>query len=253
MSIEQLPKLYRELADWWPVLSAPEDYAKEAAFCEQALRAACSLEPQTLLELGSGGGNNASYLKKHFQATLVDLAPGMLEVSRALNPECEHIPGDMRQVRLGRQFDLVFIHDAIMYMTTESDLRQAIQTAYLHCRPGGAALFAPDYVRENFKAHTDHGGHDRGNRALRYLEWILDPDPTDNSFLSVMVYLLREGTETIECVLDQHLLGLFSRDQWLQWLTETGFEASVVPFIHSDSTPGDGEVFVGRKPVGADG
>lgn len=31
-----------------------------------------------------------------------------------------------------------------------------------------------------------------------------------------MVYLLREGTEAIECVLDHHLFGLFSRDQGLQ-------------------------------------
>ena len=102
-TIEHLPKLYRELADWWPILSAPEDYAEEAAFYEQALRAACSFEPATLLELGSGGGNNASHLKRHFQVTLVDLAPGMLQVIQALNPECEHIQGDMRQVRLGRQ------------------------------------------------------------------------------------------------------------------------------------------------------
>jgi len=78
----------------------PEEYAEEAAFYEKALRAGCSCEPATLLELGSGGGNNASHLKRHFQVTLVDLAPGMLKVSQALNPECEHLQGDMRQVRL---------------------------------------------------------------------------------------------------------------------------------------------------------
>ena len=39
-----------------------------------------------------------------------------------------------------------------MYLTTERDLGLAIETAYIHCRPGGAALFAPDYVRETFFA-----------------------------------------------------------------------------------------------------
>ncbi len=29
----------------------------------------------------------------------------------------------------GRQFDAVFVHDAICYMATESDLRKAIETA----------------------------------------------------------------------------------------------------------------------------
>lgn len=246
---EHLPKLYRELADWWHVLSAPEDYAEEAAFYEQVLRAACSFEPHTLLELGSGGGNNASHLKKHFQMTLVDLAPGMIEVSRLSNPECEHVHGDMRTISLNRKFDAVFIHDAIMYMVTEEDLRQAMKSAYIHCKPGGAALFAPDHTRENFKPSTDHGGHDRGDRSLRYLEWTMEPDIEGAPYSFVMVYLLREGSGNVECILDKHEFGLFSRDQWLQWLTETGFEASSIPFVHSEIPPGDCEIFIGRKPL----
>ena len=47
----------------------------------------------------------------------------MLALSATLNPECEHLEGDMRTLRLGRTFDVVFIHDAISYLTTEDDLR----------------------------------------------------------------------------------------------------------------------------------
>jgi SAM-dependent methyltransferase len=248
--VEQLPKLYRELADWWPVLSTPEEYAEEAAFYEKALRAECDFEPKTLLELGSGGGNNALHLKKHFQVTLVDLAPGMLAVSQALNPDCEHLLGDMRTVRLDRQFDLVFIHDAIVYMATEAELRQAIQTAYVHCRSGGAVLFAPDHIEENFKTETGHGGRDRGDRSLRYLAWTLKPNP-DGTYLYVMAYLLREGTGAVRCILDQHHFGLFSRAKWLQWMKAAGFDARAVPFVHRDVPLGDGELFVGRKPTTA--
>jgi SAM-dependent methyltransferase len=140
--VQELPKLYRELADWWPILSAPADYAEEAAFYHEAITSLCSFRPRTMLELGSGGGNNASHLKRHYELTLVDLSPGMLTVSQELNPECEHLQGDMRTVRLGRTFDAVFIHDAIVYMATEEDLRRAIETAYVHIRPGGVALFA---------------------------------------------------------------------------------------------------------------
>ena len=118
----QYPKLYSELAAWWPLLSAPEEYAEEAAFYRKAILAACSTPPHTMLELGSGGGNNASHLKQHFRMALVDRSPDMLEVSRALNPECEHIEGDMRSLRLARTFDAVFIHDALMHLTSEGDL-----------------------------------------------------------------------------------------------------------------------------------
>ncbi|GAG05735.1 unnamed protein product, partial [marine sediment metagenome] len=110
----EAPKLYSELAEWFHLLTAPDDYAEEAEFYRQVIGTTSEQKPQTMLELGSGGGNNASHLKHHFQITLVDLSDPMLEISRKLNPECEHIQGDMRTVRLDRLFDVVFIHDAIV-------------------------------------------------------------------------------------------------------------------------------------------
>ncbi|MBM3144406.1 MAG: class I SAM-dependent methyltransferase [Chloroflexi bacterium] len=240
-----LPKLYRELADWWPVLSAPEEYAEEAEFYRQTILSHCGYPPKTMLELGCGGGNNASHLKAHFELTLVDLSPGMLAVSRKLNPECEHLQGDMRDIRLGRQFDVVFIHDAIAYMTTESDLRRAIETAYCHCKPGGVALFAPDQVRETFKTSTDHGGHDGEGCSLRYLEWAWDPDPEDTRYLVYMVYLLRRGDNAVRCVEDRHELGLFSHDDWMRLIREAGFQPKSLPFGHSLLEPGSTFVFLG--------
>src|ERR1700683_702097 len=137
-------KLYDELAEWWPLFSAPADYAEEAAFFAQVLNDSCKPPPRTVLELGSGGGNNALYLKSKFEMTLVDLSPQMLAVSRALNPECEHREGDMRSGNIGRRFVAVFVHDAMAYMTTTADLDAAIRTAYRHFRAGGVALFVPD-------------------------------------------------------------------------------------------------------------
>ena len=91
--------MYGELAGWWPLLSAPGSYAEEAEIYRRLLVEAADRPPVTVLELGSGGGNNASHLKAHFRMTLVDLSPGMLKVSRELNPECEHVQVDMRTVR----------------------------------------------------------------------------------------------------------------------------------------------------------
>ena len=107
-------KLYTELAPWWPLLSPPDDYRDEAAFFHQVLVAAGLPASPTLLELGCGGGSNAVHLKAHFaKVTLTDLSPRMLALSRTLNPDCEHLVGDMRTLRLGRVFDVIFIHDAI--------------------------------------------------------------------------------------------------------------------------------------------
>ena len=236
-------RLYDELADWWPLMSAPADYAEEAAFFARVLTDACTPPPRTVLELGSGGGNNAFHLKSKFEMTLVDVSPQMLAVSRALNPECKHHEGDMRTVRLERTFDATFIHDAIMYMTSADDLAAAIRTAYLHCRAGGVALFVPDYVRETFVAHTSHGGHDGDGRGLRYLEWSVDPDPADTTYRTDYTIVLRDHGGDTRVVQDCHVEGLFPRAEWLRLLRGAGFE----PGITSDEWGRD--LFVAKRPA----
>jgi SAM-dependent methyltransferase len=186
------PRLYGDLASWFHLLTSPEEYAEEAEIYRQLLVGAADEPIRTVLELGSGGGNNASHLKRHFDMTLTDLSAEMLELSGTLNPECDHAEGDMRTMRLGREFDAVFVHDAIDYMTTTDDLRAAMETAFVHCRPGGVALFVPDFVRERFEPRTSHGGNDGPTRALRYLEWDWDPDPEDDTYVVDFAVLLRE-------------------------------------------------------------
>jgi SAM-dependent methyltransferase len=249
MSVEKLPRLYTELADWFHLLTAPEEYDEEAAYYLRSMVEATGAPPMTLLDLGSGGGNLAFHYKRQVASTLVDLSPQMLAISRAINPECEHLQGDMRSVRLGRTFDAVLVHDAVMYLTTESDLREAMTTAFVHCRPGGVAIFAPDAMRETFVPQTDHGGHDGEGRALRYLEWSWDPDPTDNSYLVDYVYLLHEDGKLPRCELETHESGLFSRADWLRLLAEVGFEASVRPLEHSEIPPGSAEILVAVRPA----
>ena len=179
--------------------------------------------------------------------TLVDLSPGMLKVSKKLNPEIEHIQGDMRTVRLDKEFDAVFIHDAIVYMSSREDLFKALKTAFIHCKPGGVALFATDHCKETYKPYTSHGGHDSGNKGLRYLEWSWDPDPSNSTYLVDFAYLFKEEDHSVQCVHDRHVCGLFTRDEWLQFITIVGFEASIVPFLHSEIEPGTCDVFVGVK------
>jgi SAM-dependent methyltransferase len=159
-------RLYDDIADWWPVISPPSEYAEEAELYVEMICASARRPVREVLELGSGGGNNASHMKHAFAMTLVEPADGMREISRNLNPECTHLPGDMRHVRLGQTFDAVFVHDAVMYMTTEDDLHAALQTVAAHLAPGGVALVAPDATVEMFSEATEHGGAEDGrNRA----------------------------------------------------------------------------------------
>jgi hypothetical protein len=152
--------------------------------------------------------------------------------------------GDMRAVRLNRQFDAVFVHDAISYLTSEADVAKAIETAVVHCRRGGVALFAPDHVRENFRPGTDCGGHDGETRAMRYLEWSWDPDPNDTTVTTDYTYTFRDADGSMRVVHDRHIEGMFPRATWLRLFRQAGFDPRVVPFNHSELEPGTYEIFV---------
>jgi SAM-dependent methyltransferase len=221
-------KIYSTLKDWWPFILSVESRQEEGLLFRRLFQELSDSPPRMLLELGCGGGGTASYFKPDLALTLTDILPEMLEVSRKLNPESDHILGDMRTLRLDRTFDVVYIHDAIMYMTTEDDLRQAITTATVHCRPGGLLVIYPDYIRENFVEGCDINSeaHDEPRRGLGFMEWYFDPDHGDTHYEVHFAIMLRRGND-VEVVHDHHRFGLFPRDTWLRLLDEAGFEASL--------------------------
>lgn len=241
------PIFYGDLAAWWPRLSEVEDYEEEATFAG-ALLAGGESPARTVLELGSGGGHNAFYLKRQFALTLVDLSPDMLAVSRRLNPECEHLVGDMRTVRLDRTFDAVFVHDAITYMTTAADLTAAMATAAAHCRPGGQVVLMPDEITETFEPSTDHGGSDNeaDGGGARYLSWSWDPDPTDTWIQTEYAFLIRHADGTVTSAHETHRTGLFPRATWLALMESVG----LMPWTVTEETGEDRqprELFLGTK------
>src|SRR5258706_13218590 len=96
-----MARLYPDLAAWWPLFSPPDRHEEEAEWLLGVLDTALGHRPASLLELGSGGGHTASHLGRDLALTLVDIAPAMLAVSRALNPpppplEAASRPGRLR-------------------------------------------------------------------------------------------------------------------------------------------------------------
>jgi hypothetical protein len=148
----------------------------------------------------------------------------------------------MRTLRLGREFDVVLVHDAIMYATDPEDVLATLQTTAAHCRAGGTVAVLPDCVRETFSPGTESGGNDgHDGRAFRYLEWQWDPDPSDHTYLVDYAFLLRESGGSVSVVHDRHVEGLFARAQWLNWFAEAGLTA------HSSIDAWNRDVFMATR------
>jgi SAM-dependent methyltransferase len=238
-------RLYHDLADWWPLISPLAEYADDVAVLEAVFGA--QPEPiRTVLDLGSGGGNVAWHLSCDRELTLLDQSADMLAVSRQLNPQCEHVQGDMLTVRLGRHFDAVLVHDAVDYVTTEAELAMVAQTAFAHCRPGGIAVFMPDHTAETFRAGAGGGGSAsmEDGRQASFSERRSDPDPADEWIQIEYEFTLRGADNRVQVVRESHRLGAFRHETWTRVLTAAGFAVS----------PGDRPtLFIGRRPRPASG
>lgn len=242
-----LPRLYTELAPYWQLVSAPEDYANEAHFWRNALRKRLGPGRHEVLELGVGGGNNLSHLAGDFAFTAVDASPAMLAEARRLNPEVTFHVGDMRTVRLERTFDAVLIHDAISYMQTEQDLRATFATARAHLRPGGVLITAPDWIRETFRPPYA-SAHTKVFDGVEFssFDCTFDPDPQDTTYESLMWYVIRQPGEPPRIEHDHHRFGLFPLATWQALIGEAGFRFERDPYpVHEDGR--EGSLFVGVR------
>ena len=202
----------------------------------------------TLLELGCGGGHMLSHLAERFITEAVDISPQMLEISQRLNPQTLHHLGDMRTIRLGRAFDVVAIHDAVNYMTTEDDLRQAIATAETHLNPGGLLLLAPDCVQETFTGpRVVEWTKEAEDQSVTFIEYMAKPRPGATTAESVFIFVIDEGGE-LRVEVDRHTGGLFPTETWLSLLKAAGLDAE---YIQTNAYEGGfgGNLFVGRKPT----
>jgi hypothetical protein len=227
-------RLYGDLAHLWPLISSPEEYVDEAAYCRRELRRHLGPGRHRILELGVGGGHNLSHLTGEFDATAVDLSEAMLAHSRRLNPSVTHYLGDMRTIRLGETFDAVLVHDAISYMTTEDDLLAVFNTARAHLRDGGVFLAAPDFYVETFKSpwvHYETRTFD--SVELTYFQIDTDLDPADTQIESALVFFIHQGGE-LRIEVDRHVTGLFPIATWERLLTQAGFIPEKVDYPVSE-------------------
>lgn len=204
-----IPSLYGELAEHWPVISPVDAYADEGRFISAVLRAAGA---RTVLEFGCGGGHLSSYLRDEFTMTLTDIAPEMVEVSRRLNPLCEHAVADMFAADLGRTFDAVLIHDAADYILDEEQMQAAFTTARRHLRPGGLLLVVPDHLADTWQPSVMTGGTDDIHYEARY-------EARDGGIR--IDFTVTVGDRVVR---ESHDIGLFWQHTWATGLARAGFD-----------------------------
>lgn len=222
-------RLYNDLAWLWPLWGSVEEYREESEAAIALINQHAEIEVKSLLDITCGGGKNLFHFKKHFDSYGLDISNAMLDNARRLNPECTYYLADMRFCDLKRQFDSIYMNDGIAYITSEGDLLRTFQCAYNHLRVGGVMICYAEFCKEDFVQNkTQSTVSKTDTMEITFIENDYDPDPADDTFEAVMIYLIREkGKLRIEH--DFHVCGTFAVDVWRELLRKAGFMVTEYP------------------------
>lgn len=141
--------VFNAYARYYDLLYRDKDYAAEADYVARLIRR-FNHQAQSILELGSGTGIHASLLtEKGFTVQGIERSPEMLARSQTLGESIDRpsdrltfSQGDIRQIRLGKQFDVaIALFHVISYQATNEDVTAAFETAKHHLNHDGVFIF----------------------------------------------------------------------------------------------------------------
>lgn len=222
-------KLYSDLAWLWSEVTPVGTYTNEAQDLLDIVTSALSHPPKSILELGAGGGyllHDLQTLYPDIEVTLVDLKSDMLHEAKQRNPKARLVQGDMTTLNLSEQFDVVLLHDAVMYLRNRSAVSAVLNVMHRHVSERGVAVIVPDVCKETFEERILTADSVSESVRVHLTEWHWDPIEDDN-YVSVAFSVLckkNEDSEVIShCEVHQMLvlplsdwMMLFAATDWIQ-------------------------------------
>lgn len=201
-----------------------KDYAKEAGELAALIR---ERRPATasLLDVACGTGVHLLHLREHFaEVAGVELSPQMASIAaERLGPDVTITVADMRDFSLGRQFDAVTcLFSSIGYVQSFDELNRTLERLAAHLAPGGVLVLEPWFSPEAWRAGTVHESIAEQD-GLTVIRLSYSGLTEDGKSSTDMHYLLGEEGVGVRHWHDEHIMSLFTDDEYLDAFAAAGF------------------------------
>ncbi|WP_369140359.1 class I SAM-dependent methyltransferase [Modestobacter versicolor] len=198
----------------------------------------------TLLDVGCGTGRHLQEFQRSYDVVGLDLDGQLLEVARQRCPGVPFHEASMVDFELERRFDVVTcLFSAIGYVQTVEDMRRSVATMARHLNPGGLLVVEPWFEPDRYWTDTVTANH-ADQPDLKICWMYTSKREGDVSVLDIH-YLV--GTpERVEHLVEEHRIGLFTREQMTAAMTDVGLSVE-----HDPVSPFNRGLYVGRAPSNA--
>ena len=202
--------------------SMGKDYVAEANRLHELIQKHKQTAGNAMLDVACGTGTHAGLLSKDYKVEGTDLNPDMLRVARKKHPDIHFAQADMRNLNLGRQYDVITcLFSAIGYMKTKTDLQKAIKSMSRHLLAGGVLLVEPWFTPQQWNVgHVSTIFVDKpGLKVVRMSHG------TQRGRVSLLDFHYLAGTpKRIEHLVEHHEFGLFSHEEYMAAFVKTGLD-----------------------------
>ena len=236
--------MFTETAELYDAFYEWKDYAAEAGKLHELVEARAP-GARTLLDVACGTGRHLEHLRAWYEVEGVDLDDGLLAVARRRLPGVRLEIADMRELDLGRRFDVVTcLFSSIGYVRTPEALRSSVAAMARHLAPGGLLVVEPWLTPSTFDPNFP------GRAVLVETPELVGVRMNDSRVaggMSVMDfhYLIARPGQPVEHLVETHTLGLFTDDQY-----RAAFEGAELEVEHdADGLMGRG-LWIGRAEAG---
>jgi SAM-dependent methyltransferase len=212
--------MFTKSARFYDTMYNFKDYRAASASVHALIRQHCP-GATSILDVGCGTGAHLRFLDAHFDVEGLDLNPDLIAVARKKAPDIPFHVGDMVDFELGRTFDVVMcLFSAIAYAETLDRMRQAVSRMAAHLNPGGLLLIEPWFDEQSYWTDTITMNHTSDGDDLK-IAWMYTSSKEGAVSVLDIQYLV--GTpRSVDHFTEQHRMGLFSKDQYLEALADAG-------------------------------
>ncbi|MDQ3688975.1 MAG: class I SAM-dependent methyltransferase [Chloroflexota bacterium] len=208
-------ELYDLFYDW-------KDYGAES---ERIRQVVSDRNPaaRTLLDVACGTGSHLVHLRAGYTVEGVDVNAGMLEVAAGRLPGVALHQADMRDLDLGRTFDVVTcLFSSIGYVETTDGLSRAVEAMAQHLAPRGVLIVEPWLTPSTFDP-SFMGRLIVGERpdlqAVR-----MNGSRVENNVSVLDFHYLVARPGAVEHMTETHRLGLFTDEEYRAAFVDVGLD-----------------------------
>jgi SAM-dependent methyltransferase len=218
--------VFKRSARFYDAIYSFKDYAVEAHRLHELVSVRAP-EARTLLDVACGTGKHLAELRRWYEVEGLDLEPELIEIARERLGEVPLHEGDMLDFDLGRRFGVVTcLFSSIGYARTAENLRRAVEAMALHLEPGGVLAVEPWILPDGWVP----GGV--------YAEFADEPDlkvarmnvsQLASETVTLEMHHMVGTPHGVEHFVEQHELGMFTDDQYMEAFRAAGLVAERDP------------------------